>query len=404
LLRKKEHAISCGMYMNQKFYAFAFLLISGSAFSIQYSTNFMWTNESINNDNQYVFPTVRKKPGWDINVVDWMRNFLRGNPEGDYRFWYNKKTVTPQQIKNTESLFKDLRQEFGGKVSLVLRDTNDLALVKASTKIFTDPRITYTKVDLLRLIAALDYLEGCGKTECVFIYADVDNGYVKNESTKVLEPLSLTEENLFYNQEFQSFKKHYQDTTTPLDDLKRSGIIMRMGENSFFMISNHQPAMLQAIRTAVVEPMIMRTQDYYQPTLDKFEKEFGISPFSMSMVKKHRDNVPKDRQNEVTELFRSIVNETYECMVTGPMASQFLSLKGELKLDYDATKYTNIAEAWRDQVPFIHKEGLAGMGDPKAVIKLPQLREKHQLILETVGGLDIGGSDSQSASAAKSIF
>lgn len=368
----------------------------------------MWNNDTVNSSNDYVFPTVRKKKAWDINMADWLRNWLKGNPQGKYVFWYNKETVTDAQIEKTKALFRELVQEFGNKAQFGLRDIHELPLVKANKDIFSDPRITYTKVDLLRILAALDYIENC-TSECAFIYADVDKGYRINRQIKALEPLAMTEDNLFHNQVFQSYKHGGDDSTTPLDDLKKSGLIFRRGpENSFFIVSNHQPMLLDAMKKAVIEPMLLRAREYFIPTLDQYEKKFGIKPFTIAVVTQNKDKVPKEHQREVTELFRSIVNEVFHSMVLGPLAAHFLSLKGEVKLIYDQQKFPDIARAWLAFIPLTMSVGIPALvkpdvspmqannqdGKPNPVVII-------QKLLDLFGVLEVEGSDSQSASAAR---
>lgn len=95
--------------------------------------NMMWMYNKIN-DNKYIFPEKHK----ELDVVEVINMWL----DKDYKiyFWYDSTMTTPEQIANTNDLFKDK--------NMTLRDIRPI--MEEYSKIFEC--LIYTIVDFCRLV------------------------------------------------------------------------------------------------------------------------------------------------------------------------------------------------------------------------------------------------------------
>lgn len=302
---------------------------SSSIFGLTYSTNFMWINKAKTID-RYVFPEIRRKAGWDIEVVPWMSHWLKANPKGDFLFWYDKDTVSPEQIRNTEKLFSKLQNSVlsGGK--LQLKDIRESPIVsdKKNWQYFSQSTPFYLRVDLLRVALGLDYLEKC-QGECAYVYADVDKGLKADENGN-FSPLDLSEKGLFESQ--------LSSGLSTIQSLKNNGLVMRSGpENSFFIISNHKPNMLKALDIVVLQSNFKRikrlldeekmiratlpTKELREAPLDKnFNKVAGF------------DRLTKDQRQKLRKLGTNFVNLVFHTMILGPLMLYYHFLEDTIAL------------------------------------------------------------------------
>lgn len=331
------------------------LSLSSSLWSLKYSTNFMWINKAVVPDNTMIFPEMRMKRDWDINVLDWMAEWLKANPSGEFTLWFDKRTTTPSQITETQKALNELKQKT--KATVLLRDIFELPWVKAHPDIFSSETPIYLQVDLLRVVAGIDYLDRC-RGECAYVYADVDKGL--DERTKSY--VDLSEKGLF-------------DAKT-LQGLRQISLVMRTGpENSFLIMSNHKPNMIKATKMVVLESNVLRikrlvaeekilraqlpTQTLKAAPFDKnFKNVAGFSSIDSELLGKIRSNA----LSSINDIFRSMVN--------GPLTLYFKYLEGEINFEgmFDA----QILQAKGFEVAVIDLFSRLDVKDPNSPVYLSE--------------------------------
>lgn len=337
---------------------FALVLFSFSAQTLTYSTNFMWINKKPNKADAYVFPDIRRKAGWDVNIQEWIMAWLKANREGNFVFWYDKNSVSDQQIVNTQNLFS-MWEEFeldGGKIEL--KDIRETSTVTNNWKYFSDKTPIYLRLDLLRIAIGLDYINKC-QGECAFIYADIDkgidsyskfNGYrfdsvpagvtlgdpIKERNGK-FKFLNLSKEGLF-------------DSTT-MENLKKTGFIMRSGpENSFFILSSHQPTMIKALDEVVIKSNFKAIDDLAAEEAklrkDLPTKELKEAPLDMNLkdVVGFGELTPEQLSN-LRDLIKKGVGLVYDSMIRGNLMQRFDELKGGSERSKIPVKYIGGSES-----------------------------------------------------------
>lgn len=307
------------------------LLISAISLPIlgmQHNTNFMYINKTVTED-KFVFPKIRKKINWDVDVVEWMTQWLSGNPQGQFVFWYDSKMVTQEQINSTKDLFAELTSSLLDGGHLLLRDINELTVVQDNPQFFTEEIPIYLRLDLLRIITLLEYVEKCRDT-CASIYADIDKG-IDNTDNKLnrndngtLKTKDLSKNGLF-------------DQKT-MENLKRNGLLMRTGfENSFLMVSNHKPNMLKALRTVVIDSNFKRIL-----LLSKAEKELRAqlptnalrnAPLDKNFSQIDGfDKLDEETKTKLRQIGKNSINIIWDSMTSGSLLVYFKYLEQELDL------------------------------------------------------------------------
>lgn len=235
-----------------RIYFLIVLIFSLQSFAREFSINFMWVYPEANTKEEFLFPVVRQKTvqsskgvteNWDINVVDdWMTPWFKENPDGHFVFWYDGTTASRSQIGKTNEILQKLSSTHltkGGDV--VLKDVRDLPWVAEHSEAFSSETPTYPKIDLFRVIAAIDYVEQC-QQECAFVYVDVDKGLKK------LRDGSYASVGLG---RFHLFDTHSRKA------LKEVGLILNQGlENNFFILGNNNKNMINAIKEVVIKSNI----------------------------------------------------------------------------------------------------------------------------------------------------
>lgn len=311
-------------------------MASSVVLSFEYSINFMWINEEKNGE-KYIFPELRKKAAtqWDINIVAWLSSWLSANPEGTFVFWYNKDTVTPRQIEETIALFHALSKKYLSVGKLYLLPVNDITFVKKNYDTLAKLR-KYMRLDLLRLIIALDYLYRCEEKQCAFIYADIDKGWEKIGAG--FKSIDLSKDAIF--------------TKKTLEDLYKYGFITQPAENSFFIMSNFNKSnknMMQAIQTVIVDAGLLRGMRLLKeeealrahlPT-----EELKKAPLSNDFQNvKGFNQIPKPIVEALRDIFYSTVNSVYWDIMYGPLALYFDYLEGKAELKILTKDISDFAE------------------------------------------------------------
>lgn len=294
-------------------------LSSSWAHALTYSTNFMWINRSMNNTEKYIFPEIRKKSSWDVNVVEWMGHWLKANPKGEFIFWYDKDFVSQEQIKNTEALLSDLTKTHLTGGTIKLKEVTSSPRVKRDREALSSRTPFYLRVDLLRVALGLDYLDSC-RGECAYVYADVDKGLLPN----TLAPIDLSPEAMF-------------DEET-MDSLKSYGLVMRNGpENSFLIISSHKSSMLKALDETVLQASYKRIEKMFVEE-KALRQSFNTNALKTAPLDKNFDNVDGFRELSPEQVLRArtlakrYVNEVFAMMTSGPLLVSFFYFEGEIEI------------------------------------------------------------------------
>ncbi len=322
-------------YFKKIFMFLSLVSISLPIFAVKYNTNFMYINREINQE-KYVFPELRKKivslgfgqdfEDWNVKVIDWISEWLKQNPQGDFVFWYDKNTVTEDQVERTNGIFKDLANNFLKEGTLVLKDIASLTTVKENARYFTQEIPIYLRLDLLRIIAMLEYVEKC-KDECASVYADIDKG-IKSISGNKIEYHNLSADGLFDDQTKSSLKKY--------------SLVMRTGpENSFIMISNQNPHMIEALKTVVIksnlkhiDPLLQRERDLKQnlsPELQKLPLVPKLAQF---------DKIDQEMQAKIKDFAIDYIGTVFNTMSHGHLMVYFRYLQKEVGLMINANFIT----------------------------------------------------------------
>lgn len=111
--------------------------------------NLMWLNKQPNS-NPYIFPEKLTKFE-KIKTVELLRDWIKGNPTCNVNFWYDKNTVSDEQLGNTMEL---LQQADLADLKINLQNVRDLKTVQANPKVFENAISFYYQVDLLKAIIA----------------------------------------------------------------------------------------------------------------------------------------------------------------------------------------------------------------------------------------------------------
>jgi hypothetical protein len=203
----------------------------------KYSINLMWINEKFNKEQEFIHPSNNE-------FVSTICKWAALNQNGVVNVLYDGELSTPEAIENTKKAIQ--KKHLGNalmasiiqpsKTLIKLKDVREFPEVKEHSTIFSDSRMpVYFRADILRPIAGYNAMSQ-GETD-YFVYSDLD-----------VKPLSE-------NQLFDTKTKKY---------LEQYGMVMAYGgeflgfENSFQIISNHKPNLLEAIKLVNIDLNIER--------------------------------------------------------------------------------------------------------------------------------------------------
>ncbi len=329
------------------------MLTSLNVLAIEYSVNFMYINKGFT-DEPYVFPVLRekqvRKQNWDIKTIDWLSAWLKGNSNGSFVFWYDQRTVTPEQIKQTEELFAELSKTYLNQGRLLLKDINSLVTVQRNQHYFAVTTPIYLRLDLLRIIVMLEELEPCAE-ECASIYADIDKGFELTDNGN-MQALNLSAEGLF-------------DSET-VTGLKKYGLVMRSGlENSFLITSNQQPKMLEALRTIVIDSNFKRIDSL---KLKESELRQNLLTEALKTAPLDHDfkevngfpDIDPECKDKLRALGQEYINSIYNTMIHGHLMVYFKYLEQKLDL---TIKQPSMAGEKIDYADVFSKISTASYGD-----------------------------------------
>ncbi len=226
------------------FIAVTQICFSLTALCFEYSVNLLWINKDINTDKNYVFPAVDRN---NIRIISSISNWAEKNPQAVLNFWFDSQAVTDAQIQSTAELFYSFNKQFNRAEDkkIKLKDIRTLPEIANNQEVFSSKTPVYLRADLARLIASLGTLKECRnqnedlEIDCYFVYADVD-----------VTPVNKIE--------------LFDEKTLSL--LKENGMVLHDGnnglENSFHIISNHQPSMHKALQEAAININIERAKNF----------------------------------------------------------------------------------------------------------------------------------------------
>lgn len=337
-------------------------------FAREININMMWINRKIDSNNQYVFPDIREKGErqlnartlerlaktgafydvrwnqFDIRIIeDWMIPWLSNNPNKNFVFWYDSRAVSEQQIETTNARFAELQKEFlvaGG--SLSLRDIRDLKMVRENELIFSEAVPIYLRVDLLRMIVGLEYLEKC-PGQCAYLYLDADKGLKKPSSSinHFATTVNAEEALSSINENARKINSAYFDNN--VGTLEEYGLALNGNsiENSALVMTNDNPNMLKAIRSVVVLSNFERIKMWL--ARDKELRE-QLPPSMKSVDPKKFAAMDDFKLLSIDDKkawkvhFERGVSMIWWSFTNSPLLTYFLFLEGKLDLQFHGKK------------------------------------------------------------------
>lgn len=205
----------------------------------EYSINLMWINRDFDKEQRFIHPS-KDEASLNKKFLDPIFEWAFLHKDAVVNIWFDSAFISPQAIKNTQLALTNRLMRLKEKpiATIVLRDIRTLHKVDAHPNIFNNKIPVYFRVDLARLIIALELLSR-SKKPAYFVYADLD-----------MKP--LTPEELFDPKTMQKLKEY--------------GFIMAKSnyevyanfENGFQIISNINPNLLEAISFVIVDLNIQR--------------------------------------------------------------------------------------------------------------------------------------------------
>lgn len=208
--------------------------------------NFLWINSAIpeaNSVDKYVIPEPYKRQILlnDPTAVEYIYAFNRImlwaklNPRTKIKIWYDSTTAAPNAKQKSIEEFTKL----GIHNHIEIIDINDK--LKAYNILFKHELPIYYRVDIVRVLASYVSLKESLEAghESIFAYFDLS-----------IDPIKL------------DYLYKYQNT---LKNLNTYGIVMGKTEqtpyeNSFFLMSNNRPKVLDALLGALINKNIVRVQ------------------------------------------------------------------------------------------------------------------------------------------------
>jgi hypothetical protein len=205
---------------------------------LNYSINLMWINRDFDKDQRFIHPS-KDEATLNKNFLDIVFAWARLHTDAVVNIWFDGAFISPEAIRNTSAALAQrlLRSKETPTATILLRDIRTLHKVIKYPNVFSNKIPVYFRVDLARMIIALELLSTSPKPT-YFVYADLD-----------MKP--LIPEKLF-------------DLDT-MQKLKEYGFIMSAFdgpfanfENGFQIISNINHNLLKAISFVIVDLNIAR--------------------------------------------------------------------------------------------------------------------------------------------------
>lgn len=255
-----------------------------------YSVNLMWVNKSLNCDQKFIHPLndeQEMRKYFLDRIFAWARI---GSRDSVVQVWYDSALVPSQAIANTKALIEKQRQ-VEDMTPILLKDVRSLKKVIANNEVFSNLFPVFFRVDLLRVIAAVQAVS-TDETQ-YFVYADLD-----------MNP--LTKDQLF-------------DIETMLN-LKQFGTVMPRGtaqigyENGFFILGQDNAHLLEAMSLVVVDLNIKRARRLLD-RIEQYEQQHG--QFNHLNFDANNESEAAETDSEASEIrfsiedLREVVFESY---------------------------------------------------------------------------------------------
>lgn len=219
--------------------------------SSECSINTMWINKSLNGE-KYIFPRSLSKYS-NIKTIELLKAWHEGNPACKKSFWYDKNTVSDEQLSNTHQLL----QKAGLADHIELRNIWDLKTVQLHPHIFGHPIYFYYLIDLLKAIIIDEVTDENGSRYGLFADINIipwEHDILFNEGTKrILDRYG-----------FVLSKRHLASSALSY-------------ENGFFILDGHNPEMKKAHRLSIIE-MGIRMAEHFLSSLTNPAIETPLKP------------------------------------------------------------------------------------------------------------------------------
>lgn len=206
--------------------------------ALDYSINLMWLYDKTKPEKELVFPEKYEKTTIKEDIREWAQK----NPKASINLWFDSQTVTPEQVKKSTEYFANLNKELkrDDKNQISLKDIRSLAEVQKNPEVFSDKTPIYFHTDILRLIAAIPYLEKCDSS-CYFVYSDLS-----------VKPM---DENELFDQEtvtkLAKFGALFAEAPKIAGDIGTLDL-----EHIFHIISNSKPNLIKALKEKGIDENI----------------------------------------------------------------------------------------------------------------------------------------------------
>src|SRR5260221_8690020 len=211
----------------------------------KYSINLMLINERLKKDQKFIHPS-------NDEFASIICKWAVLNKNGVVNVWYDEEMTTLEAIKNTDEAIAKECSQYPEKASVRLKNERKLPEIKDKPGAFSDKMSVYFRADLLRATVGYNHVSQ-GKVD-YFVYSDLD-----------VKPM---DENEIFDEITKENLKHYGMVMA-----KSSRFPEKEGfENSFQILSNHKPNLLQAQKTAVIDLNIKRAEEtwwFFAQNLDQ---------------------------------------------------------------------------------------------------------------------------------------
>jgi hypothetical protein len=208
----------------------------------EYSINLMWINRDLNEQQLFIHPS-KDEASLNKNFLDPIFEWAFLHKDAVVNIWFDSTFISPQAIKNTETALEHRLVHLKEKpiAPILLRDIRTLHKVAIYPNVFSNKIPVYFRVDLARMIIALELLSTSTKPT-YFVYADVD-----------MKP--LTPEEFFDAETIRKLKEYgFVMAKVPLAE---PGTF----ENGFQIMSNINLNLLEAISFVIVDLNIARAMN-----------------------------------------------------------------------------------------------------------------------------------------------
>ena len=217
---------------------------------VGYNLNLMWINKTLKEEQQGIHPE-------NDTFIETIVNWAKGNQRSVVNVWFDGELTSKESVEHTQSLLDKRRNHSMARIAL--RDIRSLQLVQENPDVFSDPRMpVYFRADLARALV-LDAMIKDNPHQ-YSIYSDLD-----------IKPLA----------KYRLFDK------ATLENLKKYGLVMAAHktyyiENGFQIMSNHQPNLIKAHKTAIIDVNIARAHNAINDTacLSDRDRKYGMTPLN----------------------------------------------------------------------------------------------------------------------------